>query len=81
MFSPGGEDQPAKPQERQEFNRQKPNSKARTGPAEDGAEADGVEEHRDPDCSSASEDPARARDSQSREQAGGQHDERPMPLL
>src|SRR5262249_36487392 len=64
-----GEGEPAKPQEGQEFNREKSNSKARTPSVEESAESDGVEKDREPDGAASNQhatDPGTA--------CGGRHD-------
>ncbi len=48
MLPTRGEGEPAKPQEGQEFNRQKSNSKARTGSPDERTKPEGVGEDRAP---------------------------------
>ena len=81
MLSSRGEGEPAKPQEGQEFNKEKPNSKARTRPPEQGAEPDGVEENRDPNGPTAGENPAGTGGPDGGARSGRHPDERPVPHL
>jgi hypothetical protein len=61
MFSTRGEGQPAKPQERQEFNKEKANSKARAAPPDEQLEGGRVDEDGASDRGAAEEHPADAR--------------------
>ena len=81
MLSTRGEGEPANPQEGQEFNREKCNSKARTAALEHRPEPDGIEENRQADHSSSEEHPARTRAAARGGEKDAEDDESPVPPL
>jgi hypothetical protein len=81
MFSTRGEGQPAKPQEGQEFNKEKSNSKARTGASEQETDHAGVGQDGAPDRRPSECDASRTRPPGRQEHARGDRDQRPVSDL